>query len=56
MGSINWVGRSALGVLSLCFWKGTALAQENASAMNRVSIDARTKDRFQDGGASHDLR
>jgi hypothetical protein len=50
MGSINWVGRSALGVLSLCFWGGAALAQENARAMNRVSIDARTEDRFQDGG------
>jgi hypothetical protein len=50
MGSINWVGRSALGVLSLSFPGGTALAQENASAMNRVTIDARAKDRFQGGG------
>jgi hypothetical protein len=50
MGSINWVGRFALGVLSLCFSGGTALAQENASAMNWVSIDARAKDRIQDGG------
>jgi hypothetical protein len=38
MNSINWVGRSALGVLSLSFAGGTALAQENTGAMDRVRL------------------
>lgn len=50
MGSINWVGRSALmGVLSLSFSGGTALAQENADAMDKASIDLRARDPFRDG-------
>jgi hypothetical protein len=48
MGSISWIGRSALEVLSLSFSGGTALARENAAAMERVSIDARAEDPRQD--------
>lgn len=48
MGSVNWVGISALAVLSLSFLGGTALAQENADAMERVSIDARADNSRQD--------
>ena len=47
MDSINWVGR-ALGLLSLSFFEGPALARENAGAMDRVLFDARARDRFQD--------
>jgi hypothetical protein len=35
--------------MSLTFSGGTAMAQENASAMDRVSTDARAKDPIQDG-------
>ena len=48
MDSINWIGRSALGVLSLSLSGGSALAQENASATGRVSVNARFEDRFQE--------
>lgn len=49
MGSINWVGRSAVGVLSLAFSGGTALAQENAGAMDRVPIDTGAREPFRYG-------
>jgi hypothetical protein len=41
MGSINWTGRSALGVLSLSFLGSAAQAQKNAGTMERFSIGAR---------------
>jgi hypothetical protein len=43
MGSINWVGRSALGVLSLPFLGSTALAQENAAARERLPTATRAE-------------
>jgi hypothetical protein len=46
MDSINWIGRSALSVLSLSLSGGAALAQENPSATGRVSVDARSEDHF----------
>lgn len=49
MNGINWVGRSALGMLSLSFVEGTAMALENAGAMDRTSIEAGAKDPFEDG-------
>jgi hypothetical protein len=49
MGSINWVGKCASGVLSLSFSGGAALAQDNVRVVDRVSIDARAKDPIQDG-------
>lgn len=48
MGSINWIGRPALGVLTLSFLGSTALAQESAGAMDRFSTDRR-KQAFRDG-------
>lgn len=48
MGSISWIGRSALGVLSLSFSGSAALARENAGAMERSAIDARTENPRQD--------
>ena len=48
MGSINWVGDTALVGLALALPAGTAVAQKDASGMNRISIDARAKDRFQE--------
>jgi len=48
MGSINWIGRSALGVPSLSFLGSAALAQERAGAMERFAIDRR-KQAFRDG-------
>jgi hypothetical protein len=46
MESINWIGRSALGVLSLSLSGATALAQENASSTFRASANPRSEDRF----------
>jgi hypothetical protein len=48
MGSINWIGRSALAVLSLSFSGSTALARENAGAIERLSMDARAENPRQD--------
>jgi hypothetical protein len=48
MESINWIGRSALGVLSLSLSGATALAQENASSTVRASANPRSEDRFRE--------
>lgn len=49
MRCINLIGRSALGALSLSFLAGPALAQENAGAAERFSVDARGGDLPQEG-------
>lgn len=43
MGNINWIGRPALGVLTLCFLGSTALAQANGPAMEPVLTGARAE-------------
>jgi hypothetical protein len=53
MDSINWIGRSALVMLSLSLSGATALAQENASATGRVPVNPRSEDRVQ--GDARDL-